>query len=384
MRGQAADRGVRRGFGQLIAMLAEAGDTAEDPIPVAIETPRGLLVAALRAAGRAVYAINPMAVARYRERYSPSGKKSDHADAMVLAAILRTDAGMHRQLSADTELARSVAVLARAAQDAAWRRPRLQRAALPAARVLPRHARGRRPPQREPRHPDRPGTAPHRCHPGRRREAHRGPDRRRAAPRGPPARDRAIRGRAPRDPAPPPAPPGPARRAGHGHPGSAAAGNPGRRVRQRRGTRPGLPPSLPAAPRLRRDHQLPRPRRPVRRPRPRRARRRPHPIRRRSRSQGIRRVRSRHQGVRALHGRYPPPVKNNRLAAVGFTWAFASLQPSPGARAHYDRRREAGDGHAAALRNLFNRFIGCLYHCIQTGTLYDETTAFRIPQAAAA
>ena len=54
---------------------------------MAIETPRGLLVAALRASGRPVYPINPMAVARYRERYSMSGKKSDHADAMVLANI---------------------------------------------------------------------------------------------------------------------------------------------------------------------------------------------------------------------------------------------------------------------------------------------------------
>jgi hypothetical protein len=54
------------GFAQLLDLLAEHGDTAADPIPVAIETPRGLLVAALRATGRKVYPINPMAVARYR------------------------------------------------------------------------------------------------------------------------------------------------------------------------------------------------------------------------------------------------------------------------------------------------------------------------------
>jgi hypothetical protein len=36
---------------------------------VAIETDKGLLVAALRAAGFVVYAINPRAVARYRERH---------------------------------------------------------------------------------------------------------------------------------------------------------------------------------------------------------------------------------------------------------------------------------------------------------------------------
>jgi transposase len=51
-------------------------------------------------------------------------------------------------------------------------------------------------------------------------------------------------------------------------------------------------------------------------------------------------------------------VKNHRLAAAGYNWAFAALSHSPGARAHYDRRRARGDGHAAALRNLYNRFLG--------------------------
>ena len=66
------------GFTELTAMLAEAGANPNDPIPVAIETPRGLLVAVLRASGRPVYPINPMSVARYRKRTSMSGKKSDH------------------------------------------------------------------------------------------------------------------------------------------------------------------------------------------------------------------------------------------------------------------------------------------------------------------
>ena len=39
------------GFTGSIEMLTDAGDCAEDPVPVAIETPRGLLVAALRATG---------------------------------------------------------------------------------------------------------------------------------------------------------------------------------------------------------------------------------------------------------------------------------------------------------------------------------------------
>jgi Transposase/Transposase IS116/IS110/IS902 family len=110
------------GLAQLIELLASVGDSAKDPIPVAIETSRGLLVASLRATGRAVYSINPLAVARYRERHSVAQSKSDHADAMTLANILRVDAHLHRQLPADSELCQAVAVLARAHQDATWRR----------------------------------------------------------------------------------------------------------------------------------------------------------------------------------------------------------------------------------------------------------------------
>jgi transposase len=112
------------GCAELTAMLADAGDDPKDPIPVAIETPRGLLVAALRATGRPIYPIHPMSVACYRERSSMSGNKSDHADAVTLANILRTDADQHRRLPADSELAQSITVLARAHQDATWRRTR--------------------------------------------------------------------------------------------------------------------------------------------------------------------------------------------------------------------------------------------------------------------
>ena len=110
------------GLETLIELLAKHGDGAEHPIPVAIETGRGLLVACLRATTRQIYPINPMAVSRYRDRHSPAGKKSDHGDALVLAHILRTDRAAHRPIPADTELARSIAVLARAQQDAVWDR----------------------------------------------------------------------------------------------------------------------------------------------------------------------------------------------------------------------------------------------------------------------
>ena len=57
-------------------------------------------------------------------------------------------------------------------------------------------------------------------------------------------------------------------------------------------------------------------------------------------------------------------TKNNRLAAVGYSWAFtAAARPSP-ARDHYLRRRERGDGHPAALRHLFNKMLGQLHHCL--------------------
>ena len=69
-------------------------------------------------------------------------------------------------------------------------------------------------------------------------------------------------------------------------------------------------------------------------------------------------------------------VKIDRLAAVGYLWTFAGLRLSPGARAHYDRRRLAGDRHAAAQRNPFNRFLGSLYYCLQAGQTYSETAAF--------
>jgi transposase len=73
-------------------------------------------------------------------------------------------------------------------------------------------------------------------------------------------------------------------------------------------------------------------------------------------------------------------VKNNRLAAAGYIRAFSALTSSPGARGHYDRRRDAGDGHAAAERNLLGRLLGCLHHCLLTGQHYDETIAFPTPK----
>src|SRR5262249_60195271 len=94
----------------------------QHPRAGAIEPPRGFVVAALRATGRPVYAINPLAVARSRERHSVARSKSDHAAAMTLAHILRVDAHRHRRLPADSALCQAIAVLTRAHQDAIRRR----------------------------------------------------------------------------------------------------------------------------------------------------------------------------------------------------------------------------------------------------------------------
>jgi transposase len=77
-------------------------------VQIGIETDRGTWVQALLAAGYQVYAINPMSVARYRERHSTSGAKSDAGDAHVLAEIVRLDHAHHRQVAGDSVLAEAV------------------------------------------------------------------------------------------------------------------------------------------------------------------------------------------------------------------------------------------------------------------------------------
>jgi len=81
----------------------------------------------------------------------------------------------------------------------------------------------------------------------------------------------------------------------------------------------------------------------------------------------------------------PRWVKNDRLNAAGYLRAFSSITASPGAKTHYRRRRDDhGDWHAAAQRNLFNRMLGQLYHCLQNRKLFDEDTAFPTALAEAA
>ncbi len=119
---QRFDEGVEglSGFHGLVA------DHVSDPseVVVGIETDRGLWVHALIGAGYQVYAINPKAAARYRDRHSVSGAKSDRGDAKVLADLVRTDRHIHRPVAGDTPGVEGVKVVARAHQGLIWEKRR--------------------------------------------------------------------------------------------------------------------------------------------------------------------------------------------------------------------------------------------------------------------
>jgi transposase len=365
------------GLAQLLALLAEHGDSPDDPVPVAIETPRGLLVACLRATGRAVYPVNPMAVARYRDRHSVAGKKSDHGDAVVLANVLRTDMDMHRPLPADSELAQAIAVLARAQQDAVWDRTtahnRLRshlREYYPAFLAAYASADGgiMRPDARAvlaaaptPADAARLTVTQLRAvlrKAGRRRGIDTEAARLREAFRAPQMRQLPLVEQAM------------GRQAlallGQLDAACTSADDLEQAVTASFNLHPdaGIITSFPGLGALTGARVL----------------------------AEIGDDRSRFQdakGLKAYAGAAPITrasgktrsvthrrVKNSRLNAVGYLWAFSALTASPGARAHYDRRKDAGDRHAAAQRNLFGRLLGCLHHCLITGQHYDEATAF--------
>jgi hypothetical protein len=111
------------GIGELHELIsAHAGD--DEQVVVGIEIDRGLVVTALVAAGYEVFAINPLASSRYRDRHAVSGAKSDPGDAKVLADLVRTDRHNHRSIAGDSSLVEGVKILARAHQSAIWARQR--------------------------------------------------------------------------------------------------------------------------------------------------------------------------------------------------------------------------------------------------------------------
>jgi len=86
-------------------------------IAVAIETPRGALVATLLERGVAVYAINPKQLDRFRDRYTAAGAKDDRRDGLVLADSLRTDRPAFRQVRLDDPLVLQLRELAHVEAD---------------------------------------------------------------------------------------------------------------------------------------------------------------------------------------------------------------------------------------------------------------------------
>ncbi len=114
--------GVARLHALVAKHLGEDGEPGQ--VAVGIETDRGPWVAALVAAGYQVYAINPLQVARYRERHCTSGAKSDAGDAHALADMVRTDRHQLRPVAGDSGAVEGVKVLARAHQNLVWERIR--------------------------------------------------------------------------------------------------------------------------------------------------------------------------------------------------------------------------------------------------------------------
>ncbi|CAM5587914.1 IS110 family transposase (plasmid) [Streptomyces viridifaciens] len=369
------------GYKILLDLLAEYGDTQENPIPIAIETSRGLLVAVLRTGKRQVFAINPMAAARYRDRHSVSRKKSDPGDALVLANILRTDMHAHRPLPQDSDLARAVAVLARAQQDATWNRQQIANQLRSLLREYYPSALAAFEPWKnglcraEAREVLKAAPTPSRAarltraqlqaslkRAGRKRGMEVEADRLREVFRAdwahqPPLVEDAL---------------GKQMLAllGQLEAAAKAADDLAQAVEETFPQHPDAEiilsfPGLATQLGARVLAEL-----------------------------GDDRTRfADARGLKAYAGASPITrasgkkssitrrwVKNDRLNHAGYLWAFSAITASPGAKAHYRRRRDHGDWHAAAQRNLFNRMIGQLYHCIKQRRHYDEALAFPTPQ----
>jgi transposase len=342
-------------------------------VVVGIETDRGLWVQALIEAGYSVYAINPRAASRYRDRHTLSGAKSDPGDAKLLAELVRTDRHNHRPVAGDSDLGEGVKVLARAHQNMIWDRTRATnrlRCALreyfPAALDTFTELADRDALVVLGAAPD-PDTA-RKLTPGRVRTLLRNAGRQRNID---PRAQAIVEGlRADALSAPPAVVSAFAATtraqvaliaelntqiagletelAAHfdQHPDADIyLSQPGIGVIL--GARVlgefGDDPNRYADAKSRKNYAG------------------TSPI---TRASGTRSV--------AL-ARF---VRNNRLADAIDQWAFCSLTNSPGARAFYDHRRAQGDSHHKALRSLGNRLVGILHGCLRTHTIYDETIAW--------
>lgn len=121
-----AARRLSEGIAGVTSLHELVSAHAESPseVVVGIETDRGLWVQSMVEAGYQVYAINPRAASRYRDRHRLSGAKSDAGDAKMLAELVRTDRHNHRQVAGDSDLAEGVKIVARGHQNLIWERTR--------------------------------------------------------------------------------------------------------------------------------------------------------------------------------------------------------------------------------------------------------------------
>jgi hypothetical protein len=362
------------GMARLHAMIGEQlGEDAEAAeVRVGIETDRGLWVTALAAAGYVVYGINPLQVARYRERRQVSGAKSDTADAHILADMVRTDAHQLRPVAADSPGAQAVKVVARAHKTLIWERARqVQRLRyqlrdyFPAALEAYQDLDASDTLELLARAPD-PATA------ARLTTAQVSAALKRARRRNIAARTAAIRAALRgQQLAQPPEVTAACAAVVRALTAVITALNEQVTIMQGRveahfrqhpdaeiiGSQPGLGPILGArvlgefgddphryaSAKARKNYAA------------------TSPITRQS---------GKKKTVAARH------VHNDRLRDALDGQAFAALTTSPGARAYYDQQRARGAGHRAALRQLANRLVGILHGCLKTRTLYDEATAW--------
>ena len=100
------------GLERFMELVRARGRDPQDVL-VALETSQGPLVGALLDQQFTVYAINPKAVDRHRERFRVAGAKSDLRDAWVLANLLRTDRALYRPLLPDSDVAQELRALTR-------------------------------------------------------------------------------------------------------------------------------------------------------------------------------------------------------------------------------------------------------------------------------
>ncbi|HXE48819.1 MAG TPA: IS110 family transposase [Ramlibacter sp.] len=368
------------GISRLHALIAEH---AEDPaqVVIGIETDRGLWVDALTAAGYQVFAINPLAVARYRDRHHVSGAKSDASDAKLLADLVRTDRHNHRRIAGDSPDAEAIKVLARAHQNLIWARTRHSNALRSALReyypaaletfenLADRDALailGRAP---------TPADAK-RLSVSKIRAALKAAGRQRNLD------TRALeiqeKLRTPQLAAPA------AVTAAFGASTRAAVGIIAELNRQIADLEAELATHFEAHPDADIYRSLPGlgvilgarvlgefgddPNRYT-------------DAKSRRNYAGTSPLTIASGKKRAVLARH---VRNRRLYDAVDQWAFCAITHSPGARAYYDQRRAAGDLHHQALRALGNRLVGILHGCLRHQTHYDEHKAWAHRQAAAA